>query len=53
MSAVFTTRQLTALARSPLGQITDWPQSLRTSVQLVMNSPMPMLLLRGKQLTQV
>ena len=53
MSAVFTTRQLTALARSPLGQITDWPQSLRTSAQMVMHSPMPMLLLWGEELTQI
>ena len=59
MSAEFSISQLAPLAqrldwkRNPLGEVADWPQSLRTCVQLVMNSPMPMLLLWGKQLTQI
>ena len=53
MRAVFSAGQLDSLARSPLGKISDWPQSLRTSAQLVLNSPIPMLLLWGEQLTQV
>src|SRR5450830_765184 len=39
--------------KSPLGQTNDWPQSLRTAVDIVVNSPMPMLLLWGSQLTQL
>ena len=53
MSAVFTVSQHGALARSPLGEVANWPQSLRTSAQLVLNSPLPMLLLWGEQLTQI
>lgn len=40
-------------ARSPLGESSDWPQSLRTAVDIVVHSPMPMLLLWGSQLTQL
>lgn len=40
-------------AQSPLGDAIDWPQSLRTSVDIVIHSPMPMLLLWGTQLTQI
>lgn len=40
-------------ARSPLGEANDWPQSLRTAVDIVIHSPMPMLLLWGSQLTQL
>jgi len=38
---------------TPLGPTDDWPQSLRTAVDIVVNSPMPMLLLWGSQLTQL
>ncbi|MFJ5282626.1 PAS domain S-box protein [Pseudomonas sp. NPDC088429] len=40
-------------SRSPLGAAGTWPQSLRTAVDIVMHSPMPMLLLWGSQLTQI
>ncbi len=40
-------------ARSPLGEANDWPQSLRTAVDIVLHSPMPMLLLWGSELTQL
>ncbi len=40
-------------AKSPLGEANDWPQSLRTAVDIVIHSPMPMLLLWGSQLTQL
>ncbi|PRA23013.1 ATP-binding protein [Pseudomonas poae] len=40
-------------AHSPLGEANDWPQSLRTAVDIVVHSPMPMLLLWGTQLTQL
>ncbi|WP_339471786.1 MULTISPECIES: ATP-binding protein [unclassified Pseudomonas] len=40
-------------AQSPLGEANDWPQSLRTAVDIVVHSPMPMLLLWGSQLTQL
>ncbi|TFY93037.1 response regulator [Pseudomonas nabeulensis] len=40
-------------AHSPLGEANDWPQSLRTAVDIVVHSPMPMLLLWGSQLTQL
>lgn len=40
-------------AQSPLGEANDWPQSLRTAVDIVVHSPMPMLLLWGEQLTQL
>ncbi|MBK5552939.1 MULTISPECIES: PAS domain-containing protein [unclassified Pseudomonas] len=39
--------------RSPLGAASTWPQSLRTAVDIVIHSPMPMLLLWGPQLTQI
>jgi PAS domain S-box-containing protein len=38
---------------SPLGAANTWPQSLRTAVDIVIHSPMPMLLLWGPQLTQI
>jgi PAS domain S-box-containing protein len=40
-------------SRSPLGAAGNWPQSLRTAVDIVIHSPMPMLLLWGPQLTQI
>ncbi|MFZ3282652.1 PAS domain S-box protein [Pseudomonas sp.] len=40
-------------SRSPLGAASGWPQSLRTAVDIVLHSPMPMLLLWGPQLTQI
>ncbi|MET1068165.1 MAG: PAS domain S-box protein [Pseudomonas prosekii] len=40
-------------SRSPLGAASRWPQSLRTAVDIVIHSPMPMLLLWGPQLTQI
>lgn len=40
-------------ASSPLGAASKWPQSLRTAVDIVIHSPMPMLLLWGPQLTQI
>ena len=40
-------------AQSPLGEASDWPQSLRTAVDIVVHSPMPMVLLWGPQLTQL
>jgi len=40
-------------ANSPLGAAGTWPQSLRTAVDIVIHSPMPMLLLWGPQLTQI
>ncbi|MGY2257415.1 PAS domain S-box protein [Pseudomonas sp. SDO55104_S430] len=40
-------------ANSPLGDASTWPQSLRTAVDIVIHSPMPMLLLWGPQLTQI
>ncbi|MGB8920436.1 MAG: PAS domain S-box protein [Pseudomonas sp.] len=39
--------------RTPLGAAGTWPQSLRTAVDIVIHSPMPMLLLWGTQLTQI
>ncbi|WP_339415871.1 ATP-binding protein [Pseudomonas sp. RL_105y_Pfl1_103] len=39
--------------QSPLGEANDWPQSLRTALDIVVHSPMPMLLLWGSQLTQL
>jgi len=38
---------------TPLGTASTWPQSLRTAVDIVIHSPMPMLLLWGPQLTQI
>jgi len=40
-------------SQSPLGDAGHWPQSLRTAVDIVIHSPMPMLLLWGEQLTQI
>ncbi|MGF6091690.1 PAS domain S-box protein [Pseudomonas sp. 18173] len=40
-------------ANTPLGAASSWPQSLRTAVDIVIHSPMPMLLLWGPQLTQI
>ncbi|TNB99731.1 PAS domain S-box protein [Pseudomonas jessenii] len=40
-------------SRTPLGASGTWPQSLRTAVDIVIHSPMPMLLLWGPQLTQI
>lgn len=53
MSVVFSGSQRRSLALSPLGDVADWPQSLRTTAQVVLSSPVPMLLLWGEQLTQV
>ncbi|MVV52211.1 PAS domain S-box protein [Pseudomonas sp. PB120] len=39
--------------RTPLGAASTWPQSLRTAVDIVIHSPMPMLLLWGPALTQI
>ena len=38
---------------SPLPAPAQWPQSLRTAVDIVVHSPMPMLLLWGPQLCQL
>ncbi len=40
-------------SRGPLGAAESWPQSLRTAVDIVIHSPMPMVLLWGPQLTQI
>ncbi|MHC8314532.1 hybrid sensor histidine kinase/response regulator [Pseudomonas sp. LB3P31] len=40
-------------SHSPLGAVSAWPQSLKTAVDIVLHSPMPMLLLWGPQLTQI
>lgn len=59
MNAVPTTDDAQALiartdwSRSPLGAAGTWPQSLRTAVDIVIHSPMPMLLLWGPELTQI
>ncbi|HWH86221.1 MAG TPA: PAS domain-containing protein [Pseudomonas sp.] len=59
MNAVPTTDNTQALiartdwSQSPLGAAAGWPQSLRTAVDIVIHSPMPMLLLWGPQLTQI
>ncbi|MDI2142534.1 MULTISPECIES: PAS domain-containing sensor histidine kinase [unclassified Pseudomonas] len=59
MNAVPNTNDAQALiartdwSRSPLGSADSWPQSLRTAVDIVIHSPMPMLLLWGPQLTQI
>ncbi|MFO2463078.1 response regulator [Pseudomonas sp. 15FMM2] len=39
--------------KSPLGDAKNWPQSLRTAIDIVIHSPMPMLLLWGEELTQI
>jgi signal transduction histidine kinase/CheY-like chemotaxis protein len=38
---------------SPLPAFEQWPQSLRTAVDIIIHSPMPMLLLWGPQLCQL
>jgi len=38
---------------TPLGAAGQWPQSLRTAVDIVIHSPMPMMLLWGQHLTQI
>ncbi|MBV4551391.1 PAS domain-containing protein [Pseudomonas sp. SWRI102] len=38
---------------SPLGAIETWPQSLRTAVDIMLHSPMPMAVLWGPQLTHL
>ena len=59
MNAVPTTDDAQALIartdwnRTPLGAAGTWPQSLRTAVDIVIHSPMPMLLLWGTELTQI
>lgn len=40
-------------SHSPLPALAQWPQSLRTAVDIVIHSPMPMLLLWGPQLCQL
>ncbi|RON08894.1 hybrid sensor histidine kinase/response regulator [Pseudomonas brassicacearum] len=40
-------------AQSSLGSASNWPQSLRTAVDIVIHSPMPMLLLWGPELSQI
>ena len=40
-------------AGTPIGVPEFWPQSLKTAVDIVIHSPMPMLLLWGPQLTQI
>ncbi|WP_095079582.1 PAS domain-containing sensor histidine kinase [Pseudomonas sp. Irchel s3h17] len=40
-------------SQSPLGAASHWPQSLRTAVDIVIHSPMPMLLLWGPELSQI
>ena len=40
-------------SRSALGAASTWPQSLRTAVDIVLHSPMPMLLMWGPDLTQI
>ncbi|MBC3205168.1 PAS domain-containing protein [Pseudomonas sp. SWRI111] len=40
-------------SNTALGAASQWPQSLRTAVDIVVHSPMPMLLLWGPQLTQI
>ena len=40
-------------ASSPLGAAHTWPQSLRTAMDIMLHSPMPMALLWGPQLCQL
>ncbi|MGI5521242.1 ATP-binding protein [Micromonospora sp. CA-259024] len=40
-------------ARTPLGPVTGWPQSLRAAVRLVLSSRYPMLLLWGESFSQL
>ncbi|WP_047301506.1 PAS domain-containing protein [Pseudomonas fluorescens] len=59
MNAVPTSNDAQALiartdwSRSPLGAAGTWPQSLRTAVDIVIHSPIPMLLMWGPELTQI
>jgi two-component sensor histidine kinase len=38
---------------SPLGPAADWPQSLKTIVDVVLNSPLPMVVLWGPEVIQI
>ncbi len=40
-------------SRTPVGAIAAWPHSLRTIVDLVLNSPLAMIVLWGPQLVQI
>ena len=40
-------------ARTPLGDVVSWPQSLRTVVSIVFESTFPMMLAWGPQFTQI
>ncbi|MGV9212995.1 ATP-binding protein [Micromonospora sp. RB23] len=40
-------------ADTPLGAVSDWPQSLRSAVRMVLSSRYPMLLLWGDRLSQL
>ncbi|MEU8185272.1 ATP-binding protein [Micromonospora sp. NPDC049047] len=40
-------------ARTPLGPVTSWPQSLRAAVRMVLSSRYPMLLLWGERFSQL
>ncbi len=40
-------------AETPLGPIESWPQSLRTSILLTLNSRYPMVLMWGRELTNI
>ncbi|WP_433538557.1 ATP-binding protein [Micromonospora sp. CA-249363] len=40
-------------AATPLGAVSDWPQSLRSAVRMVLSSRYPMLLLWGDRLSQL
>ncbi|MEU4474507.1 ATP-binding protein [Micromonospora sp. NPDC023888] len=40
-------------ARTPLGPVTGWPQSLRDAVRMVLSSRYPMLLLWGESFSQL
>ncbi|MEU7754168.1 ATP-binding protein [Micromonospora sp. NPDC049171] len=40
-------------ARTPLGPVTGWPQSLRAAVRMVLSSRYPMLLLWGESFSQL
>jgi two-component sensor histidine kinase len=39
--------------RTPLGPSKDWPQSLTTIVDVIVNSPLPMIVLWGPSLVQI
>lgn len=38
-------------SKTPVGSITNWPNSLMTSVNIILNSRYPMLLAWGRDLT--